>query len=599
MYQRLLTAAERLFICLLGAVTIDSIDANHALAQPQALAAGITVELLTTVSTLCTRMALDPVSSDLYYLELYGNVHRIDMQSPDLKDSLLYTSDDHHIINLQCITFIGRQMFLIGNVPIDTASYVGLIMRRSPTQAGLYKWDTVAYTEPYPKSNTAFDHGFSCITANPTGDSLYFNSGSRTDHGEEQSNGGLYPGVREVPLTSAIFRISANSKNLYLPNDSAALTPYLFADGTRNSFDIVFGPGGEIFATENSGERDDPEELNWIRKGRHYGFPWRIGGNTNPQQFVGYDPYSDPILVPERNPPRMIYFYDDPDFPAPPSSVEFTDGILNLGPDANYYRDSTTGLVMQADETGKALHSFTPHRSPLGLVFDLDHQLASPYCGDAFMLSYQTQGDSLGISPTHSPATPLDPSEDLIHLELTKDADGSNYSTFATRIVSNFSHPVDAVMSGNIIYVLEISAMTPGNLWKVTMPAGSISEKAGITGCIGTNDSPVAAIHQTPPKLPDEEYKMTEQVQPQVTLDVYPSPFTSTFDVKLHAAPPGMALLILCDALGKEFQRVSIAGSGNEGRIVHFDASSLPPGIYLLSGLAGNIPIHRAVVKSN
>lgn len=583
---------------LMAAISILFI-AFHATAQPVALAPGISVTQLKSVPTLCTRMALDPVNKDLYYLELFGDVHRIDMQSPGLDDTVLFTTDDHHIVNLQCIVFLGQKMYLIGDVPIDTSRSVGLIMRGMPKPNGSYKWDTVAYTEPYPKSNTTFDHGFSAITINPSGDSLFINSGSRTDHGEEQSNGGLYPGVREVPLTSAIFRLPANAKNLYLANDSAALAPYLYVDGTRNSFDLAFGPGGELFATENSGERDDPEELNWIRKGKHYGFPWKAGGNYNPQQFPGYDPYEDPLLIVERNPAKVIFFHDDPDFPPIPPGLTFTDGIENLGPDANYYRDSITGLVMQADETGKELRSFTPHRSPLGLVFDLGHHLSTPYCGDAFMLSYQSQGDSSGITPNNAPGTPLDPSEDLIHLELSKNAEGTNYATFATRIVSGFSHPVDAVIDSNIIYVLEISSSNPANIWKVTMPAAGLKTK-NTTGCMELSAVPVEGFDDMISLLPYVDWKMTEEHASPVTISAYPSPFQSAFELKLNLPDDSYCELWLSDITGRKLMEImgkQLVEAGPHS--VSVNASELPSGLYLISGMAAGEAVHSIIMKVN
>ena len=47
-----------------------------------------------------------------------------------------------------------------------------------------------------------------------------------------------------------------------------------------------------------SGDRDDSEELNWLREGHHYGFPWRMGLNETPQQFADYDPAEDLLLNP-------------------------------------------------------------------------------------------------------------------------------------------------------------------------------------------------------------------------------------------------------------------------------------------------------------
>ena len=96
---------------------------------------------------------------------------------------------------------------------------------------------------------------------------LYFGSGSRTDHGEFEGD------YREMPLTSAIFRIPADGQDIVLQNDDAALAPYLFADGFRNPYDLAWNADGELFATENGPDMDLPEEINCIREGAHYGFP--------------------------------------------------------------------------------------------------------------------------------------------------------------------------------------------------------------------------------------------------------------------------------------------------------------------------------------
>jgi len=51
----------------------------------------------------------------------------------------------------------------------------------------------VVETEPYPTSNTAFDHIMNGIVVSPDGTTLYINSGSRTDHGEVHDVDGRYP----------------------------------------------------------------------------------------------------------------------------------------------------------------------------------------------------------------------------------------------------------------------------------------------------------------------------------------------------------------------------------------------------------------------
>lgn len=61
------------------------------------------------------------------------------------------------------------------------------------------------------------------IAVSPDGKSVYVNSGSRSDHGEVQDNRGEFPGVRETPLTSAIFRLPAAAEDIVLEDDEQEL----------------------------------------------------------------------------------------------------------------------------------------------------------------------------------------------------------------------------------------------------------------------------------------------------------------------------------------------------------------------------------------
>src|SRR5438270_9870937 len=111
-------------------------------------------------------------------------------------------------------------------------------------------------TEPH-ESCGYFDHKFSGRALSPAGDSITINSGSRGDHGEEETNNGLYPNLRNVPLTSKLFRV-ATRDSTYLHNDSLWLTNsgFVFAYGTRNNFSMAYGANGNLFGLENSGDRD-------------------------------------------------------------------------------------------------------------------------------------------------------------------------------------------------------------------------------------------------------------------------------------------------------------------------------------------------------
>jgi len=306
-------------------------------------------------------------------------------------------------------------------------------------------------TEIYPSSGTLFDHGFSGICLSVNKDSLYIASGSRTDHGEVKDSGEI-KGFRDVPLTARIFRIPINAGKVYLPNDEAKLeaSGYIFASGIRNEFDMALNSEKRLFGVENSGDRDDPDELNWLRWNHHYGFPWRMGGNDTPMQYTPYDAKKDK-LIPAESLKRNIFF-NDPDYPKRPESITFTEPIKNIGPDANWIRNPDTGKMYQT----KKISTFTGHRSPVGLVFDVDSTLQMPYKGSGFTLAYSPD-DEQGYLPKE------DLAGDLCQLKLKYDNTTQNYQVRVIRLVKGFQRLSDAEIVKNDIYVTDLL----GNIWKI------------------------------------------------------------------------------------------------------------------------------------
>ena len=136
--------------------------------------------------------------------------------------------------------------------------------------------------------------------------------------------------------------------------------------------------------------------------------------------------------------------------------------MINLGPDADAYRDPADGQIKDASEEGVHFGTFSAHRSPFGLVFDVAHALAEPFQGDGFTLNW-TRGDPAGDS-INGPFN--DPSQDLLHLDLAKV--GDNYEAYVTRIVGGFSNPIDAEIIGNRLYVIEWSGER--GLWEIVLP---------------------------------------------------------------------------------------------------------------------------------
>ncbi|WP_295718792.1 T9SS type A sorting domain-containing protein [Mucilaginibacter sp.] len=451
------------FLLVSEIVMIKSVKAQGL---PVSLRTDIKVTKLLDVPTGCSRLARDPVSGHLFFVNQNGDVYEVMNSNGTYTSVLRATATDHGITLLQGMAFKGKSLFLIGNRNADSISYEGKIVKGTLQNTGKRTWTQVMTTEKYGYTNTAYNHGYSGLVVSPDSNYLFISSGSRTDHGEIQTRKGLKTDLREEPLTSAIFRIPINSSNLVLPNDSARLATlgYLYADGTRNSFDLAFGTDGNLYGCENSGDRDDPDELNWIRQGHFYGFPWNLGGNETPMQFAGYNPATDKLLNPNCNGAKKGFFYNDLAYPKKPNRI-FTAGIVNIGTDADKVRDPKTGEILDANGTGLKMTTFTSHRSPLGLVFDRDSLLTDEFKGHGFLLGW-----TAGVSDTSKEIGPFaDPGQDLLHVQFIYDNVTDNYRIQTHRIAWKFNNPVDAELVGNIIYVLEYGGSSP-KIWKVEMP---------------------------------------------------------------------------------------------------------------------------------
>ena len=267
---------------------------------PRALREDIKVEHYMRVAARSIRLVRDPVSGDMFYNTLNGDIYRILEQG---KDTLVYTSADHGVGLVQGMIFHEHDLIIVGNNEVNQGrGMIGKAMRGKLQDNGQRRWSTIVETAEYGSMMSAFGHAWNGVAIDPSGEYIYINSGSRTDHGEVQDNRGAYPGDREVPVTSAIFKLPIDARDIFLPNDLEQLRArgYLFADGVRNVFDMEFSPSGHLFGVSNSGDYDHPEPMYWLREGHHYGFPWIMGGTKNPQQFEDFeaDPDSDPGLNP-------------------------------------------------------------------------------------------------------------------------------------------------------------------------------------------------------------------------------------------------------------------------------------------------------------
>ena len=441
---------------------------------PKPLRPDILIEKFADVQANAVRLLIHPVSGDFYYTTFEGGVFHLTKKDGSLVSEKIISLEDHGINKLQGAVFAGSELFLCGNtIENNNRGTRGKLVRFSITPKNKPSLTVVFNTEPYGLNATTWDHGWNALEMSPDGRYIFVNSGSRTGHGEIQDDKGVYPNARDNALTTKIFRIPVDAQNLVLPNDSDKLKSagYLYAEGIRNAYDMAFDLSNNLFAVVNSSDYDHSEDMFWVRQGRHYGFPWIMGGIENPQQYPDFmpDPKKDPFLNAASHGMLMKYFRNDPDFPKVPEGLKFNPGVQNLGPDANEYRGHS-GKILDGDNTGVSISTFTAHSSPLGPVFDTKRKLSDEFKGDGFVLRNTIGTKSSLMKPF------TDQGRDLLHLDMSYDKLSDNYFVKTTRIVDSFNNPTDAVLLGNSLYIIEYDAKV-GSIWKVTLPGGSKKEK--------------------------------------------------------------------------------------------------------------------------
>lgn len=520
------------------------------------LVPGITVDSILSTRPNASKISFDGISGKLFYATVGGDIYQVYIPTVGAAtDTLRFTSADHGITFLQGLFFRDSVMYLCGNIWSSTTS-VGKIVKATLQSNGTRIFVDVVTTVPYPSASSSGDHGFAGVNLDPAGNYIYLSSGARTHIGEIRSNNNAWPNYREVPISTRIFKFPVNTVGLILQNDSAILdnSGYVFAYGTRNAWDMAWDGNDTLFAIDNSGERDDPEELNWLREGKNYGFPWRMGSNYNPLMNSPYNVNLDPLVNHLCGGYLNGWFADDPTFPTIPPGTTFTDPVRNYGVDADFFRDSITGQVKNASDEGTYITSFTAHRSPLGLVFDKDSMMATPFRGDAFVLSFMPGGDSLGytpISPWGTPCPFVDPSRELTQMKLTYNASIDNYTMITSNIVTGFYLPVDAELTNNVLYVIE----TGGDLWRITFPP-----------------------YLNVPELPSNP-----------SISVHPNPTQHSVQFDFYCTASGIVKISLTDVQGKlvnvVFEKDLAVGNQN----IKIDLSKFSAGIYIYTILIDGV----------
>lgn len=243
-----------------------------------------------------------------------------------------------------------------------------------------------------------FNHGACKLAIGPDG-LMYLSVGSRTDHGEKGKNpdGSDSEKLRldthgETDVTACMLRWDPKADK---PK------PQVFCKGLRNSFGFDWDDKGRMIASENGPDADHPEELNWLREGKHYGFPYRFGNQAAPM-------YGDAAVAPE-------------------GLKDFEKPIANLGPAGR--------------PTDKTDYTFHPHCSPSGVVFYRKGTLPAKYEGSFFVERF---GNYLGKEPVGF---------DLLHVVLVE-KDGE-LAAEMTMILEKLRRPIDLCLANGKLYILE------------------------------------------------------------------------------------------------------------------------------------------------
>lgn len=436
---------------------------------PQSLRSDISVQARLPIPGDTTRLARDPASNQIFLLRQSGAVHRVDFAG-DQTVSAWSASEMQIPAGYEALGMAfapDGSLYVVSHRSAETAPTdlsQATIVRGTPGGGGELTFSVFASSDDYPRSNTFFDHEWSGIVVSGDGAQVYVNCGSRTDHGEVQDTGGLHPNTRELALSARVLRLPADAVTpLMIPNDESQLqaSGWIFALGTRNSFDLEFAPNGDLLAPDNGPDGDYHEELNWLQQGHHYGFPWRLGNEDNAMASSPYDPLTDHRLQGAYSATRAEYWHDDPDFPSS-AGLSFTEPIPNLGPDADQYRNPQSGAVAKASDGDLPFATFSDHGSPLGLTFDPGAgALCDEFSGDAFVLRF-----GVGADPNDFEA-----GRDLLALELTKRSGA--YRLSARQVVRGFNAPIDALLDGRTLYVADrtVDGSDSGTLYVVTLPA--------------------------------------------------------------------------------------------------------------------------------
>jgi hypothetical protein len=303
------------------------------------------------------------------------------------------------------------RLYIVANVQIPTEILTNRvdIYRTAPLTADGIPSRPALWTRfAYPYGIGGFNHGACRIAQGPDG-MIYLGSGSRTDHGEKGDDPHLSPLGEaphpDVPGGPGFAGGDFTASILRFDPAKGQQVPEVYSRGNRNPFGFDWDDHGRLIDAENGPMADHPEEINYIRPGRHYGFPYVFGNNERP---------------------------DYPDSPLPPPGVHFEAPLKNVGP---------AGLLGD-----HPLYSLAPHSAPGGMVFYKSGRLPKRYDGTFFLTRF---GNLVNYNRIGF---------DVLNFRL-EEKDGT-LTVHAERFLDRLGRPIDICQSDGKLYIVEYCRQT-------------------------------------------------------------------------------------------------------------------------------------------